>query len=117
MPHIEEGVKDEHFAVWIRLAATSFVKKRYGTIREDLQENETLTISIDANFPMDRGQKILLLSEWNELGGENKGMWTFLLYSGLVCYVATLTVLFQHYLCPRRPGQQRGSSVVEEQYS
>ncbi len=59
-----DGVRNEHFVVWMRLAALPTFRKLYGRIDTDIPGGVNLTINVTSHFPVDSfgGSKALILS-------------------------------------------------------
>jgi len=111
-----EGVTNEHFIVWMRTAALPTFRKLYGYIEEDIPAGTILTFNLTANYEVKSflGQKKLILSTTNWLGGKNDYVGFFFLLVGSICLA--LGVLFgsKHYFDPRRLGDPKYLKVKEE---
>jgi len=105
----EDGVRNPHFAVWMRPSALARLSKPYGTINSRLNKGQDITIRINASFPvesLDADKRIALASK-SVLGGSNVLLYRFCFYSGMLCYVLAVCVIAIRYFCPRLPGQKR----------
>ncbi|CAN0473876.1 unnamed protein product, partial [Hapterophycus canaliculatus] len=68
-----EGVKNEHFIVWMRTSGASTFRKLYGRIDAGLAAGDTLSFQVNNNFIVDYydGTKSIVVSNTNDLGGRN----------------------------------------------
>jgi len=82
-------VEDEHFIVWMRIAAMPKFRKLWGVIEEDL-ESGTYTFEVQSNYDVSQwdGQKHLVLTTVNSLGGKNYFLGIVFLCAAGVCYLA-----------------------------
>ena len=92
------SVEDEHFMVWMRVAATSNFRKLWGIINETLEVGEyVVEIHEKMNFSAFGGKKFLVLSNANEFGGKNTILvYAFFISGGLA---ALWTLVFIFYPC------------------
>jgi len=87
----EEGVKNEHFATWMRPCALWRIRNPYFWIDRGLAKGEELRIDIQSTFPLvEGGYKELVLTELNWLGGRHNGFAYLLMVSSLLCFVMAL---------------------------
>lgn len=101
--------KDEHFAVWMRVAALSTFRKMYMRNDEHDLAVGRYRIQIQDNFPvtMFQGRKSVVIGTADWAGGSNPLLGIALMVVGaasLLCGVAFLT---RHILHPRRVGDPR----------
>mmetsp|Transcript_833 Transcript_833/g.1219 ORF Transcript_833/g.1219 Transcript_833/m.1219 type:complete len:341 (-) Transcript_833:54-1076(-) len=68
-----EGVKNEHFLVWMRVAGLDKFRKPYGRIEQALSAGDTVDFSIVNNFVVEsfEGSKSIVLAHMGSLGGSN----------------------------------------------
>lgn len=104
----EEGVENEHFIVWMRLAALSQFRKRYGVINSALEEGTQLRFNVSNNYPVSSfdGSKSLVLSTGSWLGGKNLFLGVAFVGLGTINIIAALTVFLKARICPREVGQE-----------
>lgn len=111
-----EGVTNEHFIVWMRSAALPTFRKLYGYIEKNIPAGTILTFDLSANFEVKsfKGQKKLILSTTQWLGGKNDWVGKFFVIVGSICLA--LGVLFgaKHYFQPRRLGDPKYLKVKDE---
>ena len=98
------GVENEHFIVWMRIAATSKFRKLYGWVDRPIEKGEVLSFRIRANWDVKsfKGSKALVVTTTGMFGGKNPmfGM-TFLCVGG-VCACLGLFFGLKLYLHPRK---------------
>lgn len=104
----EEGMNNEHFIVWMRLAALPRFRKLYGRIDGDLAPNETLSFEIVNNFPVDSfgGSKGLVLSTSSWIGGKNLFLGLAFIMLGLFDVAVCLMIGCKQFFCPRSDGSE-----------
>lgn len=87
------GVRNEHFAVWVRPDAYPEVRKPYGWISTMLPKGTVLTIEINASYPVsDSGVKELLISETSAFGGRDESFGWFLLVFFAICLLVSCCI-------------------------
>jgi LEM3 (ligand-effect modulator 3) family / CDC50 family len=99
-----EGVMNEHFIVWMRVAAQPDFRKLYGWIDQPIVENETLTFRISSNYVVTRfrGSKTLIVSTTSIFGGRNPYFAPVFIWVGIFCFVAGTFFTLKHTLRPRK---------------
>lgn len=99
-----KGVTDEHFVVWMRVAAQPVFRKLYGWIDQPIAEGEELTFEIQANYVVTRfhGSKSLILGTTSVFGGRNNYFYAFFLVVGYFCLAAGSFFLLKHLIRPRK---------------
>ena len=104
-----EGVTNEHFIVWMRTASQPLFRKLYGYFETDIPANTKLTFELNANFEVGSfsGQKALILSTTNWLGGKNDFIGLNFVVVGIGCLVLAFAFGFKHYYRPRKIGDVR----------
>ena len=103
-----DGVTNEHFVVWMRIAALSHFRKLYGYIDVPIPAGSTLTFNVMANFAVQRneGAKALVVSNTYAFGGKNNALGTFFVAVGVVAVVIGLLFLFKEMTNPRKLGDR-----------
>ncbi|CAM9903077.1 unnamed protein product, partial [Phaeothamnion confervicola] len=68
-----DGVKNEHFMVWMRTAGLDSFRKPYGIIYDDIDAGTTLTFNLTANWLVSEfeGRKYLVISNTSWFGLHN----------------------------------------------
>jgi hypothetical protein len=68
-----EGVTNEHFIVWMKVATQPNFRKLYGWFDAPIAKGEELVFQVNANYVVTRfqGSKSLLIAKTNTLGGKN----------------------------------------------
>lgn len=99
-----EGVLNEHFIVWMRVAAQPTFRKLYGWINQEIAAGETVTFEVNSNFVVDRfrGTKSLVMSTNNIFGGRNPYLGPIFFYVGLVCLGFGTLFALKHKFRPRK---------------
>jgi len=99
-----EGVTNEHFIVWMKVAALPTFRKLYGWLNQSVAEGETLTFRVTANYAVEpfNGTKTLLISTNNIFGGRNKYTGPFFVASGAFLLAAGLFFLAKQWIRPRK---------------
>lgn len=99
-----EGVTNEHFIVWMRIAAQPDFRKLYGWINQPIRAGDSVTFRINANYVVTRfqGSKSLLLSTTSIFGGRNPYMAPVFIWVGVFCLVAGSFFTLKHTLRPRK---------------
>jgi len=104
-----EGVENEHFIVWMRLATLPDFRKLYGYIDQSIPAGNTITFQIDANFVVESfgGTKSLILSTNNIFGGKNDYLGRSFIWFGYFCIATAFFFMFKHWCSPRKLGDKQ----------
>ena len=99
-----EGVTNEHFVVWMRVATQPRFQKLYGWINQPIRAGEQLVFRVHANFVVSRfrGYKALMLTTNNIFGGRNPYLGTAFYVVGYICLGAGLFFTLKHVFRRRR---------------
>ena len=90
-----QNVEDEHFIVWMRLAATNDFRKLWGSINQDLDVGKyNIQIKEKMDYSSFDGKKFLILSNANALGGKNTVLTYALFVSGGMASIWTMVFIF-----------------------
>lgn len=97
------SVTNEHFIVWMRVAALPSFRKLYGRITTEIPAGTTMTFSLQTNFPVTGfdGKKSLVLSTVSFLGGKNPFLGIAYMAVGALC-VALAVCFGLRQLCGGR---------------
>ena len=112
-------MEDEHFIVWMRTAAFPSFRKLWGKIENDLDKG-TYTFQIASLYDTDSydGEKWIVLSTVNSLGGDNSFIGVLLLILSGISLFFALLFLFKGYVCKDGKSKRVGhhshdSSIIE----
>jgi hypothetical protein len=99
-----EGVTNEHFIVWMRIATQPTFRKLYGWINQPIVKGQRVTFRVNANFAVKRfkGSKSLLISTNNIFGGRNPFLGAMFYWVGFFFLAAGTFFALKHTLRPRR---------------
>lgn len=99
-----EGVENEHFVVWMRIAAHGDFRKLYAWIDQPIPAGQTLTFRIKNNYVVTRfrGSKSLIVSTTSIFGGRNAYFPAMFLGVGYFSLLAGFLFALKHKLRPRR---------------
>lgn len=99
-----EGVTNEHFVVWMRVALQPQFRKLYGWFDQPISAGSVLTFEITSNFVVTRfrGSKAFLLSTNTIFGGRNKYFGPSFTAVGYFCLVAGTFFALKQFLRPRK---------------
>jgi hypothetical protein len=99
-----EGVLNEHFVVWMRVAALPTFRKLYGYIEQPIAAGTTLLFDVNANFEVGsfHGAKALVISTNNMFGGRNAWFGPFFYVTGFVCLGIGLFFAWKQKFRPRK---------------
>ncbi|XP_021901443.1 ALA-interacting subunit 1-like [Carica papaya] len=98
--------EQENLIVWMRTAALPTFRKLYGKIEVDLNEGETIQVTLQNNYNTYsfNGKKKLVLSTTSWLGGKNDFLGIAYLTVGGICFFLSLTFFVMYLVKPRRLG-------------
>ncbi|CAN0113943.1 unnamed protein product, partial [Discosporangium mesarthrocarpum] len=105
-----DGVKDEHFIVWMRVAGMPRFRKLYGSrIDEDITAGETVTFSVTANWLVEpfNGQKHVVLSTTANIGGASPYWGSSFVSLGIIAIVFAALLMAKQVFDPRVMGDIR----------
>jgi LEM3 (ligand-effect modulator 3) family / CDC50 family len=99
-----DGVLNEHFIVWMRVAVLPTFRKLYGWINQPIANGTVLTFQIINNWEVGsfQGTKSLVVTTVNTFGGKNEWMPVFYYVIGFFCIGAALFFALKQTLRPRR---------------
>lgn len=99
-----DGVLNEHFMVWMRIATLPEFRKLYGWFDQPIAPNTTLVFQVNANYVVTRfqGGKALVVGTTSIFGGKNKHMGELFLGVGIFCLVAGFFFSLKHFVWPRK---------------
>ncbi|GAQ86879.1 ligand-effect modulator 3 [Klebsormidium nitens] len=101
--------QDEHFIVWMRVAALPHFRKLWGKIGQSLKKGDVITVDLQNlynTYSFD-GQKKLVLSTTSWLGGKNDFLGIAYLTVGSLSFFLCVVFLLVHLKNPRDLGDTR----------
>ena len=104
-----DGVLNEHFIVWMRVAVLPTFRKLYGWINQPIANGTVLTFEIINNWEVAsfQGRKSLVLTTVNTFGGKNQWMPVYYYGVGIFCIGAAIFFALKQTLRPRRIADKR----------
>lgn len=104
-----EGVTNEHFVVWMRIAAEPKFRKLYGYFSRNIAKGETLTFEITNNWIVKsfHGSKSLIITTTSALGGKNYSIGNSFIAVGGVCLAFATFFALKHIFKPRKLGHDK----------
>ena len=104
-----EGVTNEHFVVWMRVATLPTFRKLYGYFNEPIKKGENFTIQVESNFVVEsfKGTKTVIVSTNNIFGGKNPVLGQSFIGIGFFCLAAAVFFSLKHWLRPRKLADKR----------
>ena len=85
---------DEHFIVWMRNSGLPTFRKLWGRISTDVSAG-TYSLNIVNTYDVSafNGKKSFMLSNTNDLGGDNSSLGTIYLVLGFICLSVSIAFL------------------------
>lgn len=104
-----EGVKNEHFIVWMRTAGLPFFRKTYGKIDADIVAGQSLTFNINTNFEVVSfsGSKSLVVTTLESFGATNGTLGESYIAIGCISLLVGILLALKRLLIPRPLGDIR----------
>ena len=104
-----EGVTNEHFVVWMRIAAKPKFRKLYGFLDQSIKAGSTITFDIKANWDVKtfKGTKSLILTTTSMFGGKNPYLGRAFIVVGGVCLFVGLFFALKQTFKPRLLAQKK----------
>lgn len=99
-----EGVTNEHFVVWMRVALQPTFRKLYGWINQPIKKGQKLSFDITANYVVTRfkGSKSLIVTTNNIFGGRNVYFGPMFYWVGFFCLGSGTFFALKHIFRPRK---------------
>ena len=100
------NVSNEHFIVWMRVAALPNFRKLYGIINTDIPAGTVISFSIAPRYPVTGfgGKKTLVLSTTSFIGGKNAFLGIAYIVVGFVCILLAALFAVRQLVGGRRLG-------------
>jgi hypothetical protein len=111
-----EGVTNEHFIVWMRVAASPTFRKLYGYFNKPIRKGEIITFNINANWDVSifNGTKSLVLSTTSPFGGRNPSLGYAFIGVGGFCFIAGVFFILKQLINPRKLADKKYLKYKEE---
>ncbi|CAE7892592.1 ALIS1 [Symbiodinium sp. KB8] len=105
-PPGKANIENEHFIVWMRVAALPTFRKLYGRIEKDLKKGDKITVQVHNRFNVAafKGKKSLVLSTTSFLGGKNPFLGIAYITVGFVCIALAAAFALKSAFQPRATG-------------
>lgn len=107
---------NEHFIVWMRPAALSSFRKLWGKINQDLEKGNYF-VQVTNNYntkALFNGNKTIVLSTVNLLGGKNTFLSISYLVVGSVCIVLAVVLWVGYIIHQRRHKNDNAGGLIQE---
>lgn len=103
-----DGVLDEHFIVWMRIAALPTFRKLYGWINQPIANGTVLEFTINNNWAVASfsGKKSLVIASTSIFGGKNPWLGWYYMYVGYFCFGMAALFAAKQLIRPRRLGDK-----------
>lgn len=97
---------DEHFQVWMRVAALPTFRKLWGRNDKDVMVAGTYEIQANMNYPVKQfsGTKSIVISTVSWIGGKQPFLGWAYVAAAILCVVLSLAGLIRHLIKPRKLG-------------
>ena len=101
-----QGVKNEHFIVWMKVSALPKFRKLYGVIKSSIRPQSNLTFTIQSNFEVGDfdGKKFVVVSTTSWFGGEQAFLGRALVGFGSLFTLIGIFAAVKEAACPRKRG-------------
>lgn len=111
-----EGVTNEHFIVWMRVATQPTFRKLYGWFDQPIRAGTQLQFAVKANYVVTRfrGSKSLLVGTNNIFGGRNPYFGPLLYWSGVACLIVASLFALKQVIKPRKLADDKYLHFKEE---
>lgn len=111
-----EGVENEHFIVWMRIAAHRDFRKLYGWIDQPIPAGTRLQFQVNLNYVVTRVQatKSLVVTTTTIFGGRNEFLALGFKFAGYFCLIAGSFFALKHWFRPRKLGDAAYLRYKEE---
>jgi hypothetical protein len=99
-----EGVTNEHFVVWMKVAPQPRFRKLYGWFNQPIAQGEEIVIQVNANYAVApfKGYKALVVATTNIFGGVNPYLGPYFIWVGGSFLVVGALFALKMAIRPRR---------------
>lgn len=111
-----EHVTNEHFVVWMRVAATPNFKKLYGYFEQTIPAGTTLQFDVNMNYVVQSfgGTKALSITTNSAWGTKDPALAKTIMYIGYFCLACGILFGLKHWLKPRKIADRKYLHYKEE---
>lgn len=111
-----QGIRNEHFVVWMRTAALPRFRKLFAHVNfksnsqnEGFKKGDIITFRVIPNFEVQSfdGEKSLVLSTASPLGGKNEFLGIAYLVVGVICLILALVFVIKLKVSDRKLGDPK----------
>jgi hypothetical protein len=99
-----EGVMNEHFVVWMRIASFPHFRKLYGYFDASVKAGQRLSFKVTANWDVKsfKGSKSLVLTTSSAFGGKNDQFPNCFIGLGIFFFLVAIFFMLKHTIKPRK---------------
>lgn len=111
-----EGVTNEHFIVWMRIATLPTFRKLYGYIDQPIAAGTRFSFKVESNYVVESfgGSKALIMTTNNVFGGKNDSLGVTFFTVGFFCLGVGVLYAIKHWFRPRKLANVKYLNFKEE---
>ena len=104
-----DGVTDEHFVVWMRIASHPTFRKLYGYFENGFKKGDVVKFEIQNNWIVKtfKGSKSLVITTTSALGGKTTQLGGCFIGVGGISLLAALFFALKHIIKPRKLADEK----------
>ncbi|KAJ3452800.1 cell cycle control protein [Anaeramoeba flamelloides] len=107
---LQSDYTDEHFIVWMRVAALPTFRKLYGVLENGkLEKGKQYSVNIENHYPVSSfdGQKSIIFTTTTWVGGKNSFLGYAYISLGGILFLIGFGFLLKHLIKPRPLGKEK----------
>ncbi|KAJ3438364.1 cell cycle control protein [Anaeramoeba flamelloides] len=107
---LQSDYTDEHFVVWMRVAALPTFRKLYAILEKGkLEKGKQYSVNIENHYPVSSfdGQKSIIFTTTTWVGGKNSFLGYAYISLGSILFLIGLGFLLKHLIKPRPLGKEK----------